>query len=88
LIPIPGFVPKQTLSTAGGIHVSNSETDPPTPSNRNFNPWSEWVGGSGNYETAIDYEAAFNASFPPLSVSLQGNLIMTNIATGQTFRIA
>jgi len=31
VIPVPSFVPKQTLSTAGGIHVSNPETDPPAP---------------------------------------------------------
>jgi len=85
MIQVPNFTPGQTLSTAGGIHVSNPETDPPTPSNRNFNPWSEWVGGSGNYETALDYEAALNADFP-LSVSQQGNLVMTDLATGQIFR--
>ena len=79
MIPVPSFVPKQTLSTAGGIHVSDPSTDPPAPlanGGRNFNPWSEWLGASGDFELALDYEATFNASFPPLSVSPQGNLII------------
>jgi len=79
VIPVPSFVPKQTLSTAGGIHVSNPETDPPiAPANGgySFNPWEGYVGSTGNYELAIEYLAAFNASFPPLSVSPQGNLII------------
>jgi len=65
------FVPKQTLSTVRGVHVSNPETDPPVPPDNdgyNFNPWGEWIGGSGNYETALAQEATSNAGFP-LSVS-------------------
>jgi len=91
VIPIPTFTPGGSVrSTATGWAVTSPEVDPPAllPNGGfNFNPWSEWVGGSGNYETALGHEATSNADFP-LTVSQTGNLIMTNIATGQTFRIA
>jgi len=90
MIPVPNFTPAQTLSTAGGIHVSSPTSDPPTPppnGNCNFNPWEPWLGASGDFELALDYEAALNADFP-LTVSPQGNLVMTDLATGQIFRIA
>jgi len=90
MIPVPNFTPGQTLSTAGGIHVSNPETDPPTPppnGNYSFNPWGAWVGSSGSYEIAVANENTTNANFP-LSVSPQGNLVMTDLATGQIFLIA
>jgi len=80
MIPIPNFTPGQPLSTAGGIHVSSPTSDPPTPppnGGYSFNPWEGYVGSTGNYELAIEYLAAFNASFPPLTVSPQGTLIIT-----------
>ena len=79
MIPIPTFVAGQTLrTTPDGWQVTNSTVDQPVPpanGGYNFNPWEGYVGSTGNYETALDYEAAFNASFPLLSVSASGVLV-------------
>jgi len=78
MIDIPNFTPGQTLSTAGGIHVSSPTSDPPTPppnGGYSFNPWEPWLGSSGNLELALNFETIFNAGFQ-LSVSPQGNLVV------------
>ena len=91
MIPIPTFTPGGSVrSTATGWAVTSPEVDPPAllPNGGfNFNPWSEWLGASGNFELALNFAAVLNADFP-LTVSPQGNLVMTDLATGQIFLIA
>lgn len=91
MISIPTFIPGGSIkSTATGWAVTSPDVNPPAPlpnGGYNFNAWSEWLGASGDFQLALNFAAVLNADFP-LSVSQQGNLVMTDLATGQAFRIA